>query len=163
MVANLKVIEADLHEPAQAAEVMALLRAYASDIMGGGEDLSEYVKQNLIVQLQKRPGTLVLLAYEGDSAAGLAIAFEGFSTFYAKPLMNIHDFVVGESYRGKGIARQMLEKIEKIARARDCCKLTLEVLEGNVRAQKVYKSFGFVSYVLDEKMGKALFLDKKLK
>jgi GNAT superfamily N-acetyltransferase len=162
MVSNIKVAEADLNNPLQAQEVLSMLREYAGDIMGGGEDLSDYVKQNLIAQLQKRPGVLVLLAFENDKAVGLAIAFEGFSTFYAQPLINIHDFVVSENYRGKGIAKLMLEKIEQIARNRGCCKLTLEVLEGNKRAQHVYKAFGFASYLLDEKMGKALFLDKKI-
>jgi len=56
----------------------------------------------------------------------------------------------------------ILEKVEAIAIERGYCKLTLEVLEGNVRAQKVYKDFGFASYVLDYEMGRALFLDKKL-
>jgi ribosomal protein S18 acetylase RimI-like enzyme len=103
---------------------------------------------------------VILLAYGGDNALGLVIAFEGFSTFYAMPLMNIHDFVVEEASRGKGIARLMLDKIEEIALERGCCKLTLEVLEGNERAQKVYQKFA--SYVLDPEMGRALFLDKKL-
>jgi ribosomal protein S18 acetylase RimI-like enzyme len=56
----------------------------------------------------------------------------------------------------------MLDKLEEIARSKGCCKLCLEVLEGNVRAQKVYKSFGFASYQLDPSMGKALFWNKKL-
>ena len=162
MVANIKVIQADLQDPIQAGETMRLLREYATDLMGGGEDLSEYVKQNLIGRLREKLGALVLLAYDEDTAAGLAIAFEGFSTFYAKPLLNIHDFVVSDKYRGKGIAKLMLEKIEEIARDRGCCKLTLEMLEGNERARKVYKTFGFVSYELDPRMGKALFLNKKI-
>jgi ribosomal protein S18 acetylase RimI-like enzyme len=162
MSVNVTVVQADLHNHIHVADILRLLNHYAADIMGGGEELPLNVRQTLIAKLQKRSGVVILLAYGGDNALGLVIAFEGFSTFYAMPLMNIHDFVVEEASRGKGIARLMLDKIEEIALERGCCKLTLEVLEGNERAQKVYQKFGFASYVLDPEMGRALFLDKKL-
>jgi len=130
--------------------------------MGGGEDLAKSTKQNLIPALAKRTDVLAILVYERETAIGLAICFEGFSTFYAKPLLNIHDFVVKKSHRGQGIAKLLLEKIESISIERGYCKLTLEVLEGNSRAQKIYKNFGFSNYELDPVMGKAIFLDKKL-
>ena len=56
----------------------------------------------------------------------------------------------------------MLEKVEQIAIERGCCKLTLEVLEGNQAAQNSYQKFGFSAYELDPEMGRALFWDKKL-
>jgi ribosomal protein S18 acetylase RimI-like enzyme len=56
----------------------------------------------------------------------------------------------------------MLKKVEQIARENGCCKLTLEVLEGNEVARSAYSSFGFESYALEPKMGQALFLQKKL-
>ena len=162
MTSAIHLTFADLTNPAHQKDMLSLLSQYATDIMGGGEDLSGDVKNQLIGELQKRPSSVILLAYESTLPIGLAICFEGFSTFYAKPLLNIHDFVVSQSHRGRGIARLMLDKLESLARERNCCKLTLEVLEGNVRAQKVYRDFGFSSYVLDEKMGRALFWDKKL-
>jgi ribosomal protein S18 acetylase RimI-like enzyme len=57
----------------------------------------------------------------------------------------------------------MLEKVEDIAISKGCCKLTLEVLEGNKIARASYNKFGFSDYVLDPKMGKALFFQKVLK
>ncbi|AIE76231.1 Histone acetyltransferase HPA2-related acetyltransferase (plasmid) [Synechocystis sp. PCC 6714] len=56
----------------------------------------------------------------------------------------------------------MLQKAENIAVNLGCCKLTLEVLEGNYAAQSAYKAFGFSGYELNPKMGKALFWEKKL-
>jgi GNAT superfamily N-acetyltransferase len=162
MNTGIQILQANLSNPNHAQDLIKLLNHYAMDIMGGGEQLSEDVNRRLIPELQKRPDAIVLLAYDQKQAAGLSISFEGFSTFYAKPLINLHDLVVAESHRGQGIARKILEKIEQIARARGCCKLTLEVLEGNIRAQKVYKEFGFASYQLHEQAGRALFLDKKL-
>ena len=93
---------------------------------------------------------------------GLVICIEGFSSFASKPLLNIHDIVVAKEYRGRGISRKLLAKAEEIATGLGCCKLTLEVLEGNKVAQAVYKSYGFEGYELDPKTGKAMFWQKKL-
>ncbi len=57
----------------------------------------------------------------------------------------------------------MLEKVEEIAISKGCCKLTLEVLEGNQIARSSYNKFGFTDYKLDPKMGQALFWQKILK
>ena len=56
----------------------------------------------------------------------------------------------------------MLGKVELLARDRGCCKLTLEVLEGNAVARSAYEKFGFTGYELDPAMGKAHFWEKKL-
>ncbi len=56
----------------------------------------------------------------------------------------------------------MLEVAEPVAHRLGCCKMTLEVLEGNVAAQAAYQSCGFAGYELDPCMGKALFWKKKL-
>lgn len=162
MSLTIQILSADLHNSDHSAAVLSLLTEYATDIMGGGEDLSQDVKRELIEKLRNLPNCVVLLAYEGDKPVALSISFESFSTFYAMPLLNIHDFVVVSSHRGKGIARLMLDRLEEIALMKGCCKLTLEVLEGNKRAQEVYTAFGFAPYELDENMGKAMFWHKKL-
>lgn len=157
-----EIFEADLYNSKHQEAILSLLNEYALDIMGGGVGISDFVKENLIAQLQTKSGTLVILAFDQLQPIGLAIAFEGFSTFQAKPLLNLHDFAVSAQARGKGVAKAMLEKLELIAKQRGYCKITLEVLEGNIRAQKIYKDFGFRSYSLEPSMGRALFLDKGL-
>ena len=52
--------------------------------------------------------------------------------------------------------------IEAIARERNYCKLTLEVLQGNKAAQHSYRKSGFTPYQLDPNMGHALFWHKVL-
>jgi len=96
-------------------------------------------------------------------AAGLINCFEGLSTFLCKPLLNIHDVVVTSIHRGERLLARMLRKVEEIAVDRGCCKLTLEVLEGNTLAQAAYRSAGFLGYELDPKQGRAMFWEKKLK
>ena len=154
------IIKADLLNPDHGTAILNLLNEYAQDEMGGNCELSTFVKQNLIAELQKRHGIHVILAYFYDDPAGLSICFEGFSTFACKPLLNIHDLIVAKKYRGMGLSKMLLSKAEAIAWSLGCCKLTLEVLEGNNIAQAAYKASGYNAYQLDPKAGKALFWQK---
>ncbi len=153
----------DYHNPTQSADLMILLNAYAKDSMGGGEPLSDYTQQNLITQLQNQPQVFSLICYVDEKPAGLVNCVKGFSTFSAKPLVNIHDVVVLPLFRGQGISQLMLAEVESIARDHDCCKLTLEVLEGNHIAKNAYQKLGFAGYELDPDMGQAVFWQKSLK
>ncbi|MDD5272214.1 MAG: GNAT family N-acetyltransferase [Methylovulum sp.] len=156
------IFQADLSSPAHAGAIIALLNEYAQDPMGGGAELSAFTQTHLIAELKKRQGVYVFLATVAGSPAGLAVCFEGFSTFACKPLLNIHDLMVLGNYRGRGIAKQLLAEAETLAIGLGCCKLTLEVLEGNAVAQAAYKACGFAGYELDPSKGKALFWEKKL-
>jgi len=157
-----ELIVANLSLPKHAATIIYLLNEYAKDDMGGGVELSALAKDNLIAELRKRQGVHVLLAFVEGSPVGMAICFEGFSTFACKPLLNIHDIIVAKEYRGRGIAKRLLANAEEIALRLGCCKLTLEVLEGNTVAQAAYKACGFAGYELDPRMGKGMFWQKKL-
>jgi GNAT superfamily N-acetyltransferase len=160
--ASTEVIVADLSLPPHAQALVYLINRYAQDPLGGGQSLSDNVKENLPAELANRKTAHVILAFVEANPVGLLICFEGFSTFVCKPLLNIHDVFVDLPYRGRGLSRLMLQKAEEIALRLGCCKLTLEVLEGNQVAQAAYKAFGFTGYELDPKMGKALFWEKKL-
>jgi GNAT superfamily N-acetyltransferase len=153
---------ADLNNPAHASAVVYLLNEYAKDDMGGGEPLSTYTQANLVKEMAKRPTIHVVLAFVDGKPAGLINCIEGFSTFACKPLLNIHDVVVLAEYRGKSISSQLLKKAQAIAESLGCCKLTLEVLEGNKLAQTAYIANGFAGYQLDPEMGGAMFWQKKL-
>ncbi len=157
-----EIVEANLSKPSHQKDLLETLDIYASDVMGGGGGLSDYVKLNLASALNERKNATVFLAYANKKAVGLLICMEGFSTFSCRPLMNIHDLVVLPEYRGQGISTLLLETVEEIAIKKGCCKLTLEVLEGNKVARGAYSHFGFRGYELDPEMGKALFLEKKL-
>ena len=156
------IVIADFENPIHAEAVLYLLDEYSRDEMGGGHKLSTFVKTNLISELQKRPHVFAILAFTENEPAGLALCIEGFSSFSCMPLLNVHDMVVALKFRGRGISQKILAKAEELARERKCCKLTLEVLEGNKIAQNAYRSFGFEGYELNPKMGKALFWQKKL-
>ncbi|WP_293933376.1 GNAT family N-acetyltransferase [Iodobacter sp.] len=156
------IIQADLSFPQHAEALVYLLNEYALDPMGGNHALSTFAQDNLIAELSKRSNVHVVLAMDGATPAGLALCIEGFSTFACQPLLNIHDFAVHSAYRGQGLSKRLLAKVEEIALALGCCKITLEVLEGNTPAYSLYKAFGFVNYELDPKLGHALMMQRKL-
>ncbi|WP_346830592.1 GNAT family N-acetyltransferase [Pseudomonas abietaniphila] len=156
------VLQASYTNPVHAEAIGFLLNQYAEDAMGGCESLSLDTRQQLAIELAKRPHAFSVLAFIAGEPVGLVNCFEGFSTFACRPLVNIHDVVVIASARGQGISQKMLTKVEEIARQRGCCKMTLEVLEGNEVALGAYRKLGFSDYQLDPQMGRALFWQKTL-
>ncbi len=162
MVEPIRVVEADLKLPAHQKAVLAMIDVYARDPMGETKPLDPDVRARLIPGLQNHPTTVVFLAFHGDQAVGAAVCFIGFSTFAAKPLINIHDFVVLSALRGKGVGRSLLEAIEGKARELGCCKLTLEVMDNNHRALRIYEAAGFARYALQKGSGTAIFMSKPL-
>jgi len=156
------IIIADYYHANDAEAVVELMNHYALDQMGGGEALADSVKAELVPGLANVSGAFTVLAMVNEKPAGLINCFMGFSTFKAKPLINIHDVIVHEDFRGLKLSQLMLDKVEEVARQRGCCKLTLEVLEGNKVAQNAYMKFGFAGYELDPEMGSAMFWQKAL-
>jgi len=152
---------ADLRDPTDGAGIVTVLDSYASDLVGGGEPLSDAVRATLIDKLAAQPTALVLVAVDDERCVGIAICFFGFSTFAARPLLNIHDLAVLPTYRGQGIGRALLAAAEQHARERGCCKLTLEVLETNARARGLYRNVGFDDLTFGDS-GPARFLTKPL-
>lgn len=157
-----RILRADYANPGHGAAIVLLLDAYARDPMGGGRPLGLPVLEGLVPALAGRADAISVLAFVDGEPAGLVNAFEGFSTFRCAPLLNVHDVAVLEDYRGLGLARRMLALVETIALERGCCKMTLEVLEGNHPAQALYRSLGFSGYALDPATGQALFWEKPL-
>jgi ribosomal protein S18 acetylase RimI-like enzyme len=152
----------DYTDVKQGADLLFLLGAYALDPMGGGQPLTEYVKTHLLASLAKQENVFSLIVYADQQPAALVTCVMGFSTFYCKPLINIHDLAVLAEFRGLGLSQKLLSGVENIAKQQDCCKITLEVLEGNIVAQKAYQKYGFAGYELDPVMGKAVFWQKTL-
>ncbi|MBV8665911.1 MAG: GNAT family N-acetyltransferase [Burkholderiaceae bacterium] len=159
---NIEIRQVDYNNPKDAEALIAMLDAYARDPMGGAEPLSEYTRRHLASSLAQRADAFSVLAFADGEPAGMVNCFEGFSTFKCKPLVNIHDFAVAPAYRGKGIAQKMMVYVEELARQRGCCKVTLEVLEGNRAAQQLYAKLGYTGYQLVQEMGDALFWQKLL-
>lgn len=167
----------DYRDPIDAAALITLLDLYAQDPMGGGVPLAQDVKARLCAELAERSnhGAVSFIAWNrvkemnavkavnGDAKpVGLLNAFEAYSTFKARPLLNIHDLAVHPEHRGQGVGQALLAAVAQHAKDRGCCKLTLEVLSGNAVALKSYERFGFAGYQLAPTAGQAVFLQKWL-
>jgi ribosomal protein S18 acetylase RimI-like enzyme len=144
----IQIIEADFDNPRHQADLVSMLDAYAQDPMGGGQPMDEDVKARLVPGLKAHPAAYTFLAYRGDpdkggEAAGIANCFLGFSTFAARPLINIHDLAVAPTARRMGVGRKLLDAVKAKAETLGCCAVTLEVREDNAGAQKLYGSYGF--------------------
>jgi ribosomal protein S18 acetylase RimI-like enzyme len=139
----MRILRADVADPGHQAAIIDLLDMYCRDEFGDGQPLSAAARASLIPGLVRHGGARVFLAYEGDAPIGLAICLVGFSSFRAKPLLNVHDIAVRPAARGRGIGRQLLAAIEADARELGCCKVTLEVRSDNHRAKALYEDAGF--------------------
>ena len=159
---SVRIVQADLSVETHQDSVVAMLDAYSADPMGDGCPLSMEAKRNLIPGLRDHPTTLIFLALIDRKPCGIAICFRGFSTFAAKPLINISDFYVTPACRGRGVGRMLLNAVEQEARSSGCCKLTLEVQQNNTRARSIYGRFGFAQavYAADSGGGGSLYMVK---
>jgi ribosomal protein S18 acetylase RimI-like enzyme len=159
---SIEVVEADLERADHQNAVVELVDAYAADAMGNGKPLPAETRLQLIPGLRQVPTAVIFLAYLEQSAVGIAVCFRGFSTFAARPLINVHDLAVLRAHRGRGIGRRLLEAVERKARDVGCCKLTLEVAENNDLARRIYRAAGFAQAQYASGTGGALFMSKPL-
>ena len=161
-MSEFQITKVDYNDPEQVQELIALLNDYAMDPMGGGEALSAEVQQRLAESLPQQDNMFSLVAKVDGVGAALCNCVWGFSTFAAKPLINIHDLAVKSDYRGKGLSQALLQGVVDVAQAEDAVKVTLEVLANNEIAQNAYRRFGFAPYELADGAGRAEFWQYKL-
>jgi ribosomal protein S18 acetylase RimI-like enzyme len=157
----MNIRRANLADPADGEAIVRLIDAYARDPRGGGEPLPQRVREQLVPGLAAHPTTCVWLAFDGDEAVGVCVGFVGYSTFRARPLLNIHDLAVLATHRSRGVGRALLAAAEDMARSKGFGKLTLEVQEDNLPARRLYERFGFLDVRYGDS-GPTRFLGKDL-
>lgn len=140
---HIEVRIGDIQNEADAQAMLKMLAVYMNDPMGGERKLDAALAEKNIEGLKKQCNYLFFLAWCNGELAGMANCFVGFSTFKAKPLVNIHDFSVDPRFRRKGIGEAMLNEIARYCRENAYCKITLEVRYDNHGAQRLYRRFGY--------------------
>ncbi len=161
---SVEITKANLRDADHQRIIVAMMDAYSQDPMGDGKPLSDYAREHLVTGLIEQPTTIVFLVFENKIPCGIATCFRGFSTFAAKPLINVSDFYIESRLRGKGIGKKLLMAIEHEAKTTGCCRLTLEVQQNNSVARTVYGNFGFQQavYAADANGGGSLYMVKHL-
>lgn len=140
---EITVSEAQLGDARDASALVEIIDAYAREPGGRGRPLSAAERSAMIPGLEGQPNVLVLLAFVAGEPVGTAVCYWGFSTFAGKHLINIHDLAVLPGFRGRGVGAALLAAVEQRARERECCRITLEVLDTNEGAKKLYRKTGF--------------------
>lgn len=111
----------------------ALLDKYLNKIAGGEKNRAQYIPHNSTEDIHD-----VVLAYDGASPAGCA-AFKRYDGTTAE----VKRVFVKKTYRGLGVARQLMALLEEKAREKGFKALILETGQPLVRAMGLYCSDGF--------------------
>ncbi len=136
-------VPVDLSTPIHRHELIRLLDAYMQDEMGNGAPMPKELAPKILEGLRNYTGYLGFFAVVDGQFAALANCNKNFSTFRAKPLINIHDFVVHPDFRGKGVGRFLLDALATLAKEQGYCRINLEVRHDNINAQKLYRKAGY--------------------
>lgn len=137
------ILEADLADDAHGEALLELIDSYAREPLAQNAPLDDGVRSELVQRLREHPACLALLAFAGPRPVGVAVCFRTFSTFAARPALNVHDLAVLPALRGRGIGSRLLQEVERRAIEAGCCQITLEVHDANAGAKRLYERFGF--------------------
>jgi len=154
---ELSINQVNLNNTEHCSQVIKLLNDYMNDPMGNNRPMPKDLAAQIISGLKLHTGFLGFFVMADDNYAGLANCNINFSTFHAKPLLNIHDFIVAPEFRGIGAGQFLLDGVINHAANFGYCRINLEVREDNVSAKTLYKKLGFRDCV-----PKMLFWEKKI-
>jgi len=65
---------------------------------------------------------------------------------YPKPIMELDELFVVEEYRKQGIGKQLIEKIESLAKEKDCHRMYIASADRFTTAHKFYEGLGYTKY-----------------
>lgn len=140
---ELSIIPVDLINELHSRQLIKLLNDYMCDPMGNNAPMDEGLAPKIIAGLQAYAGYLGFFVLASDQFAGLANCNQNFSTFKAKPLLNIHDFIIAPEFRGIGAGHFLMSGILNFASENGFCRVNLEVREDNHAAKSLYQKMGF--------------------
>jgi putative acetyltransferase len=125
--------------PDDRATVAALMREYVSSL---AEDISFQNVDDELAGLPgnyARPGGVVLIARDGDEAAG-AVACR----MLEPGVCEMKRLYVRPAFRGRGLARALADELIEHARAQGYRTMLLDTLASMQAARALYRDLGFV-------------------
>lgn len=140
---DVQIIKGNLNKKEHVEHFLRLTSAFMSDKMGGNITWTNEERDKVVVDMKNHPCAILLFAIVKGEFAGICTCFFAYSTFLAKPLLNIHDIYIEESLRGNGLGKKLIKAVEDVAAINKCGKITLEVRKDNLNARDLYKSQGF--------------------
>ena len=156
---TIEISDMDFGDAAAVNGFLSVLREYSQGEGAGNQGIPPEKLERLPNQLVQFPTAKVVIASEEGNVVGIAVCIRGFSTFKAKPILNIHDLAVLRSHRGQGIGKKLIDAVKARAEKIGCCKVTLEVIESNEAAHRLYTRQGFRNPTND---ARSLFLEYRV-
>ncbi len=115
-------------------------------------ELAEYEKHLDLVEATEariretifggEPIASVIFAHQDDEPVGFAVFYYTYSTFVAQQGLYLEDLYVKPEARGKGVGRELLRYLAKLALEQRCCRIEWAVLRWNEPSIGFYKSLG---------------------
>lgn len=90
------------------------------------------------------PKFRVVIAEWGGKPAGFALFFYNYSTWLGRPGLYLEDLFVRLEFRGKGIGKNLLLYLARLAVHENCGRFQWQVLDWNTPSIKFYESLGAI-------------------
>lgn len=97
-----------------------------------------------VTKLLQEETTFVIAAIDDEEPVGFLIAYLLTRLAENRPMMLFYEIEVAESHRRKGIARQMIEKLQEMCRENSVLKMWVLTEESNPAAMRLYEATGGV-------------------
>lgn len=154
---ELSTEKVNLENSEHCSHVIRLLNDYMSDPMGNNGKMPVELGPQIIKGLRNHCSYLGFFVLADGEYIGLANCNLNFSTFHAKFLVNIHDFIISPENRNLGAGSFLLRAIINYASSHGYYRVNLEVREDNTKAKSLYRKMGFFDCV-----PRMMFWEKKL-
>ena len=130
------VRQAEAQDAARIHQLIVALAVYEKE-----PDAVVCSPEELRAQLQQSaPPFACLLAEERGEALGFALYFQNYSTWRGRPGLYLEDLFVVPEQRGRGIGKQLLGALARVATGRRCARMEWAVLDWNEPAIRFYES-----------------------
>jgi len=85
-----------------------------------------------------------VFAYDNDTPVGYAVFYYTYASFIALPGVYLEDLFVKPEARSKGVGRELLRYVARLAKEQGCSRIEWAVLDWNESAIGFYKRLGAV-------------------
>jgi GNAT superfamily N-acetyltransferase len=113
----------------------------AESLFGSKPSAEVIIAESVGEQAGSAPGNRSGVSAAGEPA-GFAVFFHTYSTFEGRPGLYLEDLFVLPRWRGRGLGRQLIAELARVAIARGCARMEWSVLDWNEMALRVYRSVG---------------------
>ena len=139
----MEIAELNLAEPDGVNKFTQLLDAYCCTLNGGGVALSDEVRNRLFNVMPQYGNAIAFLSHHQNKPTGVVFGFYNLYVFSAQPYANVQFIFVLPEFQRRGIAKKLMLAFEARTRELGCCKVTLEVREGNEQAKALYSALEY--------------------